>query len=569
VHPKTLFAALAIGLPALVLTPRLAAQDVTITPLEWLEPVGDGDRLPVETEPMQVKFPADLRNTPDPGYVIARIVVDEDGGSPAYSGCSGTLTAYEDAVYRGWRFWKHAPGYRHGKPATTYSWCAVIFNPGSAGLKQPDATPRLIKVHPVVDPTRASMPDGSLRPPDVVWVTLKIDADGKPTDVSDAPDELVGAIKESLRKWKFAPARKSGRAVAAVLRVPFVVTNTDNPISPEDEVLPRAISTTAPIYPESMLWNRMRGEVLLDVVINTEGSVTKAKVVRSVNPAFDEPALKAVQSWRFTPGRRFGRLVDTHIQVPMTFQVDGIREGGRTGMYVENEGDQSDLPPEYRYDVAPKLRARVTPVYPYPLLRDGAKGEATVGLIINEKGRVSYATVKKASRPEFGGATLAMLEAWEFEPALKDGRPTRSVFSFKQEFSPHDTEVVPDRETNMASLERKHPDRIVSAGNLDRHPVPTTTREPVFPVSLPNAVVTGRAVVEILIDKEGRVCLPRVVSASDPAFGWAAVQAVTFWSFEPPTMKGQPVITRVRIPFNFELTANPPAGTNEDHPPSR
>jgi TonB family protein len=65
--------------------------------------------------------------------------------------------------------------------------------------------------------------------------------------------------------------------------------------------------------------------------------------------------------------------------------------------------------------------------------------------------------------------------------------------------------------------------------------------------------------VEILIDGDGVVCLPRIVSASDPAFGAAAAQAVFGWQFKPPTKAGQPVLTRVRIPFEFEDKPNAPA----------
>jgi outer membrane biosynthesis protein TonB len=41
------------------------------------------------------------------------------------------------------------------------------------------------------------------------------------------------------------------------------------------------------------------------------------------------------------------------------------------------------------------------------------------------------------------------------------------------------------------------------------------------------------------------------MSASEPAFGYAAIQAVAFWRFEPPLAKGKPVVVRARVPFNF------------------
>ena len=152
-----------------------------------------------------------------------------------------------------------------------------------------------------------------------------------------------------------------------------------------------------------------------------------------------------------------------------------------------------------------------------------------------------------------------MIEQWEFEPAIRAGRPTRSILDFTQEFSPYDQELVTDETDRMRTLERKHPERIVSAGKLDVRLRPTSARPPVFPSSLDGSVTKGEATVELLIDEDGRARLPRVVSASAPAFGWAAVQAVSTWRFDPPRQAGGPVVTRVRIPFIFSAVINAPA----------
>jgi len=63
-----------------------------------------------------------------------------------------------------------------------------------------------------------------------------------------------------------------------------------------------------------------------------------------------------------------------------------------------------------------------------------------------------------------------------------------------------------------------------------------------------------------LIDLEGRARLPRVVAASDPAFGYAAVQAISDWRFEPPTVKGETVVVRARVPFSFKTGEAAPHG---------
>jgi TonB family protein len=75
----------------------------------------------------------------------------------------------------------------------------------------------------------------------------------------------------------------------------------------------------------------------------------------------------------------------------------------------------------------------------------------------------------------------------------------------------------------------------------------------------------GEATIEILINEEGKVFLPRVVETTDPAFGYAAVQAVVDWRFEPPTAAGKPAIVRVQVPFSFE---SEPAAPKPEAPPA-
>ena len=57
--------------------------------------------------------------------------------------------------------------------------------------------------------------------------------------------------------------------------------------------------------------------------------------------------------------------------------------------------------------------------------------------------------------------------------------------------------------------------------------------------------------IEVLIDKDGRARLPRIVKASEPALGYAAAQAANDWRFNPPKANGKAVVARVRVPFVF------------------
>ena len=63
----------------------------------------------------------------------------------------------------------------------------------------------------------------------------------------------------------------------------------------------------------------------------------------------------------------------------------------------------------------------------------------------------------------------------------------------------------------------------------------------------------GEAMIEFVIARDGRVRLPRIVSASAPEFGWAAATSVSQWLFNAPRREGKPVDVKVAMPMSFDV----------------
>lgn len=74
-----------------------------------------------------------------------------------------------------------------------------------------------------------------------------------------------------------------------------------------------------------------------------------------------------------------------------------------------------------------------------------------------------------------------------------------------------------------------------------------------YPAVLRDSRVNGRVVIEVIVDEDGRVRAgsARVVEASHPAFGEAALRAVDRFRFRPGRMAGVPVPVRVTIPIQW------------------
>ena len=468
--------------------------------------------------------------------------------------CNGALPAYEQAVVEAMERWKVKPASRGGKPVGSVVTCLIVFNPASAPLEGPDATPRLIGAVPVDDPAVTDDKAAPGRWPAVIWASVSLDAAGVPTGVTGVPEPVAAVLRRNVASWRFLPARRGGRPVAADVRVPFL-TGISGPRSGGAPFKPvHMVHTVPPEYPLSMQMSGFRGEVLVSFVVDTEGRVRHPMVARSLNPAFDDAAIASVSQWRFEPATKGGVPVDARVNVPITFRLEESSEGGSSGYEIE-PAKGAPAGAAAAFDVAPKPLGTVIPVYPYAALAQGATGSATIAFRVAADGRVAATMVVEASRPEFGAAATAAMELYVFEPALKGGRPVPATLKMKWVFDPDDVDpgVVSDEDQNALRIEHKHPERIVGARHLDRPLNPTSCPPPHFPTGLMGRVKRGEAIVTLLVDTRGRARLPRVDSATDPAFGWAAVQAAAAWRFDPPTKGGSTVMTRVRVPFEFTM----------------
>ncbi len=92
---------------------------------------------------------------------------------------------------------------------------------------------------------------------------------------------------------------------------------------------------------------------------------------------------------------------------------------------------------------------------------------------------------------------------------------------------------------------------LVELGASGQQPKPIRQGPPVYPTALKKAGQPGEAVIEFFVDAKGDVQLPRIVSSTATEFGYAAVQAVATWRFEPPKRNRKRTVVRVRGPVEF------------------
>ena len=86
---------------------------------------------------------------------------------------------------------------------------------------------------------------------------------------------------------------------------------------------PRVLSRSPMPYPATAMKKHIKGYVVVNLLINTEGSIEAAKVLQSSPPGvFDAVALSGIRSWRFSPGKYKGKPVKVWAKQKVRFDFN-------------------------------------------------------------------------------------------------------------------------------------------------------------------------------------------------------------------------------------------------------
>lgn len=85
---------------------------------------------------------------------------------------------------------------------------------------------------------------------------------------------------------------------------------------------PVPIKTPPPRYPDTLKRERVSGVVAVSIVINEKGQIINSSISKSSHSEFEKPALDAVKTWKFKPGKKDGNPVKVRVTVPLRFNAD-------------------------------------------------------------------------------------------------------------------------------------------------------------------------------------------------------------------------------------------------------
>jgi protein TonB len=104
-----------------------------------------------------------------------------------------------------------------------------------------------------------------------------------------------------------------GRPDSSKIKDLFNLSDLDRP--------PEPIVQTPPQFPYELRTLVTEASVRIGFIVTSKGDVVLPYVIASSHKEVERPALEAVLKWKFRPGVKNGRKVNTRVEQPINFSV--------------------------------------------------------------------------------------------------------------------------------------------------------------------------------------------------------------------------------------------------------
>ena len=146
-----------------------------------------------------------------------------------------------------------------------------------------------------------------------------------------ALDEVFQIVLDTSFVQPMQPPRPTRMAVGQItISMPPTPRSMGNRLDGFGEIyemtkvdeIPEVVVQVPPDYPYQLRSAGVAGEVMVDCVVDLHGDVRHPVAERNARPEFASAAERAISMWKFRPGQRKGRAVNTRVLVPIVFSIN-------------------------------------------------------------------------------------------------------------------------------------------------------------------------------------------------------------------------------------------------------
>lgn len=190
-------------------------------------------------------------------------------------------------------------------------------------------------------------------------------------------------------------------------------------------------------YPKEAQEQGKQGRVIVQFVVNKDGSIVNDSIVRSVDPLLDAEALRVVRSMpNWTPGKQKGKPVRVRFTLPVSFRLDGGTDNPvMIQATVEKSGDEIfqvvENQPEFPGGMEALMKHLSKEIkYPKEAQDKGTQGRVIVQFVVRKDGSITDAKVMKPVDPLLDAEALRVVsEMPNWTPGKQRGEAVNVRFT--------------------------------------------------------------------------------------------------------------------------------------------
>jgi len=228
----------------------------------------------------------------------------------------------------------------------------------------------------------------------------------------------------------------------------FVVVEV-MPVFPGGEEALRKWIAESIKYPIPAAENGIQGKVYVTFVVEADGSVSRAKVVRGVDPSLDAEALRVVNALpKWKPGYQKGKAVPVSYTIPINFALDNGEKGKEIDETVVVGYDQKgvatkdsiyqvcEVMPEFpggelevRKFIATNIR------YPKESMKYGEVGKVFVTFVVAKDGSVEKVRIARSVSSALDNEAIRVVSSMpNWIPGKQKGEPVNVQYTIPVNF---------------------------------------------------------------------------------------------------------------------------------------
>ena len=188
-------------------------------------------------------------------------------------------------------------------------------------------------------------------------------------------------------------------------------------------------------YPADAKEKGVQGRVIVQFVVEKDGTIVNAKVVRGVDPDLDAEALRVVnQSPKWKPGKQKGEAVRVKYTLPIMFRLGNdssdskAAEAPREAKVDENGVHQvcEEMPefPGGMQECMKWLGKNIN--YPEDCKKEGIQGRVIVQFVVDKDGSIKDPTIARGVHPSLDKEALRVLSSMpNWKPGKQKGEAVK------------------------------------------------------------------------------------------------------------------------------------------------